>query len=59
MEVIVETLKVAHQFLLPGLVRICVEHLNKLISLGNVLFVFANVRLLCNDLEKLEVILYS
>lgn len=51
----VETLKAAHEFILPGLVRACVKQLGKMISRSNVLFIFANVRFLCNDLENLEV----
>ncbi|CAL8125267.1 unnamed protein product [Orchesella dallaii] len=53
-EMAIETLKAAHEFLLPELVFACVKQLHQMISLSNVLFIFASVRYLCNDLENLE-----
>ncbi|CAL8120193.1 unnamed protein product [Orchesella dallaii] len=54
LEMAIETLKAAHEFLLPELVLVCVKQLHQMISLSNVLFIFANARYLCNDLENLE-----
>ncbi|ODM99852.1 BTB/POZ domain-containing protein 2 [Orchesella cincta] len=53
-EMAIETLKAAHQFLFPELVFACVKQLNQMISLSNVLYIFASVHYLCNDLKDLE-----
>jgi len=58
-EMAVETLKAAHQFMFPELVLICVTQLHQMLSLSNVLYIFANVCFLCNDLENLEVKIYT
>ena len=55
LEMVTETLKAAHKYLFSGLVRVCVKHMSNLISVNNVLWIYASVKYLCNDLDNLEV----